>query len=121
MELRRGSNRWALTVAPDGRMPLGGLAPSRILWHTPPPATLLPDTGVRLDTLSISTPDVAALRPFVADVVGPVEVTHGAFGLTATFSTPSGQVAIGGPSASGRSTARGSHAPEPRRGAAFWD
>jgi len=96
MELSRGSNRWALTVAPDGRMPLGGIAPSRILWRTPPPATLLLDKGIRLDMLSISTPDVVALRLLVADVVGPVAVSPGASGLAATFSTPSGPAAIGG-------------------------
>lgn len=101
MELSRGSNRWALTVDPDGRMPLGGLAPSRILWRTPPPATLLLDKGIRLDTLSISTPDVAALRLVVADVVGPVAVRPGDPGLAATFSTPSGPAAIGGPTGVG--------------------
>lgn len=101
MELSRGNNRWALTVAPDGRMPLGGLVPSRILWHTPPPATILPDKGIRLDTLSISTPDVVALRPLVADVVGPVVVRPGEPGLAATFSTPSGSRAIGGPAGVG--------------------
>lgn len=101
MELSRGNNRWAITVAPDGRMPLGGLAPTRILWHTPPPATLLPDKGIRLGTLSISTPDVAALRSLVADVVGPVTVRLGGPGLAATFSTPSGPAAIGGPAGVG--------------------
>jgi hypothetical protein len=101
MELSRGSNRWALTVAPDGRMPLGGIAPSRILWRTPPPATLLLDKGIRLDTLSISTPDVAALRLLVADVVGPVAIRPGDSGLAATFSTPSGLAAIGGPTGVG--------------------
>lgn len=97
LELSRGSNRWALTVAPDGRMPLGGIAPSRILWRTPPPATLLLDKGIRLETLTISDPDVAALRMVVADVVGPVAVRPGDSGLAATFSTPSGPAAIGGP------------------------
>ena len=97
MELSRGSNRWALTVAPDGRMPLGGIAPSRILWRTPPPATLLPDKGIRLDTLTISTPDVAALRPLLAGVVGPVAVRPGDSGLAATFSTQTGPATIGGP------------------------
>ena len=97
IELSRGSNRWALTVAPDGRMPSGGIAPSRILWRTPPPATLLPDKGIRLDMLTISTPDVAAFRPLVADVVGPVDVRPGDSGLVATFSTPTGPAAIGGP------------------------
>lgn len=94
MELSRGSNRWALTVAPGGRMPMGGIAPSRILWHTTPPASLLLDKGVRLDTLSISTPDVAVLHPLVADVVGPVDIGSGDAGLAATFSTPSGPATI---------------------------
>lgn len=92
MELRRGSNAWALTVRPDGRMPLGGLAPSRILWHTPPPPTALPDRGIRLELLTISTPDIAALRAATAEVTGAVALTEGDPGLTATFRTPRGPV-----------------------------
>jgi len=48
LELSRGDNRWVIGVPPDGRMPLGGLAPSRILWRTPPPSTLLPDKEIRM-------------------------------------------------------------------------
>lgn len=95
MELSRGSNRWALTVAPDGRMPMGGIAPSHILWRTPPPATLLPDRGIRLEALSLTTPDVAELDLLVADVMGPVVVGPGDTGLVATFRTPSGPAEIG--------------------------
>ncbi|KGN31445.1 hypothetical protein N802_03520 [Knoellia sinensis KCTC 19936] len=101
MELARGSNRWALTVEPDGRMPWGGLAPSRILWRTPPPSSLLPDKGIRLEMLRISTPEDAAIRPLIGDVVGPVTVGPGEPGLLATFSTPSGPAAIGGLTAGG--------------------
>ena len=102
MELSRGSNRWALTVAPDGRMPLGGIAPSRILWRTPPPATLLLDKGIRLDMLNISTPDVAAFRRLVANVAGPIAVRQCDSGLAATFSTPTGPATISAPTGMSR-------------------
>lgn len=95
MELHRGSNAWALTVAPDGRMPLGGLAPSRILWRTPPPPELLPDKGIRLDALTISTRDVATLMAVTGEVTGPVEVSEGDEGLVATFRTARGPVTLG--------------------------
>jgi hypothetical protein len=95
MELRRGSNAWALTVPPDGRMPLGGLAPSRILWRTPRPPTLLPDRGLRLDRLTISTRDVAALRALIGKVTGPVTIVEGDPGLVATFRTQHGPVTFG--------------------------
>ena len=95
IELRRGSNAWALTVPPDGRMPLGGLAPSRILWRTPPPPTLLPDRGLRLDRLTISTRDVAALRALIGKVTGPVTIIEGDPGLVATFRTQHGPVTFG--------------------------
>ena len=90
MELRRGANEWALTVPPDGRMPLGGLAPSRILWRTPPPSTLLPDSGVRLVELRLSTPDPEALTTLLVDVRGPVRVVAGPPALAATVSRRTG-------------------------------
>ncbi|ADU48812.1 VOC family protein [Intrasporangium calvum] len=90
MELRRGANEWALTVPPDGRMPLGGRAPSRILWRTPPPSTLLPDSGVRLVELRLSTPDPEALMTLLVDVRGPVRVGAGPPALAATVSRRTG-------------------------------
>jgi hypothetical protein len=95
LELRRGANEWALTVAPDGRMPLGGLAPSRILWRAPPPSTLLPDRGVRLVELRLSSREPDVLAEVVAGVGGAIVVLEGAPGLAATFLTPSGHVEIG--------------------------
>lgn len=90
IELRRGSNAWALTVAPDGRMPLGGLAPSRILWRTPPPSTLLPDSGIRLVELRLSMAAPDALASQLADVDGPMEIVEGPPALAATLTVPSG-------------------------------
>lgn len=95
IELRRGANEWALTVPADGRMPLGGLAPSRILWRTPPPSRLLPDKGVRLTELRLATPDPGALGDAVADVHGPVRVLAGPPGISATLTTAHGPVVLG--------------------------
>lgn len=96
LELSRGPNRWVIGVAPDGSMPLGGLAPSRILWRTPPPSTSLPDKGVRLDVLTLRTSGTDDLHAAVDDVTGPVDVRQGPVGLTARLSTPAGPVVLGG-------------------------
>lgn len=101
VELRRGANEWALTVAPDGRMPLGGLAPSHIQWHTPPPSTLLPDKGIRLLELRVSSPDPGALAEVVAAVDGPVHLLKGPPRLTAVLSAPVGTVTLGAPTVAG--------------------
>ncbi|EWT04951.1 glyoxalase [Intrasporangium chromatireducens Q5-1] len=95
-ELSRGTNRWALTVAEDGSMPFGGLAPSLIRWHTPPPPTVLPDRGVRLTELVLTTPDVAALEAQLPALDAPVRVRPGAPGLAARLTTPHGETEIEG-------------------------
>ena len=95
LELSRGDNRWVIGVPPDGRMPLSGLAPSRILWRTPPPSTLLPDKGVRLSQLVLSTGDPVLVSDAVSSVRGPVVVTEGPPGLSATLDTPTGPVEVG--------------------------
>lgn len=94
LELSRGANRWSLTVPPDGRMPLGGLAPSRILWRTPPPASSLQDKGVRLGWLTLRTPEPNTLRDLVAAVRAPVEVREGPSAMTALLKTHSGDVTL---------------------------
>ena len=76
-------------------MPLSGLAPSRILWRTPPPSTLLPDKGIRPRELALSTREPAARTDAVAGVSGPIVVREGSPGLSATFDTPTGPVAVG--------------------------
>jgi catechol 2,3-dioxygenase-like lactoylglutathione lyase family enzyme len=95
LELSRGDNRWVIGVPPDGRMPLSGLAPSRILWRTPPPSTLLPDKGVRLRQLVLSTDEPVLVRDALGGVRGPVVVTEGPLGLSATLDTPTGPVEVG--------------------------
>lgn len=95
LELSRGDNRWVIGVRADGSMPLGGLAPSRILWRTPPPSTLLPDKGIRLNELRLSTREPAAMTDAVEGVTGPVVVLAGRPGLNATLDTPGGPVEVG--------------------------
>jgi glyoxalase-like protein len=94
LELSRGDHRWVIGVPPDGRMPLSGLAPSRILWRTPPPSTLLPDKGIRLRQLELATREPAAVTAVVAGVRGPIVVMEGPPGLSATFDTPTGPVEV---------------------------
>jgi hypothetical protein len=94
--LSRGAHRWALTVPGDGRMPVGGLAPSRILWHTPPPSTTLPEKRVRLEVLTLRTPEPRALRTALAGVDAPVELREGPAGMAALLKTPLGRVTLAG-------------------------
>ncbi len=95
-ELSRGANRWALTVADDGSLPLGGVAPSLIEWHTPPPSLALPDRGVRLAELVLTTPDVALLEPRIADLDVAVRAESGPTALRARLTTPGGEVELVG-------------------------
>lgn len=96
-ELSRGANRWQLTVAGEGRLPMGGVAPSLIHWHTPPPAALLPNAGVRLLTLFLGTPQPEGLRGFLSQIgfAGEVEVYEALQAeLHARLETPRGLVEL---------------------------
>lgn len=95
-ELSRGANRWALTVADDGSLPLGGVAPSLIEWHTAPPPQSLPDRGVRLVELVLTTPDGGALEARLTGLDTPVRVEAGATALRARLTTPSGDIDLAG-------------------------
>lgn len=98
LELTRGDNRWALTVPENGGLPMDGVAPSRIQWHTPPPPTRLTDVGVRLGRLHLGTPQPDTLRA-VLDTLnfrGEVEVYEAPQAeLRAVLETPDGLVTLG--------------------------
>ncbi|EYB68449.1 hypothetical protein DEIPH_ctg023orf0038 [Deinococcus phoenicis] len=97
LELSRGENRWTLTVPDDGRLPGGGVVPSLIAWHTLPPPTRLPDVGVRLESLTLGTPDPDGLRSLLdrLNFVGEVEVREAPQPeLSALLVTPDGLVTL---------------------------
>lgn len=97
LELSRGENRWALTVPQDGSLPDGGVKPSLIVWHTPPPPTRLPDAGVRLASLRLGTPDPDRLRDWLdaLNFAGEVEVYEAPQPvLAAMVETPHGLVTL---------------------------
>lgn len=97
LELSRGENRWQLTVPDDGALPLGGVAPSLIHWHTSPPSTRLPDAGVRLISLHLGTPEPDVLRELLNDIqcTGEVEVYEAPQAeLRAQLETPGGMVEL---------------------------
>ena len=97
LELSRGDNHWALTVPADGSLPGGGVQPSLIAWHTPPPPTRLPDVGVRLATLRLGTPEPDRLGAWLDAVqfVGDVEVYEAPQPeLGATLETPQGSMTL---------------------------
>ncbi|WP_019008306.1 VOC family protein [Deinococcus aquatilis] len=97
LELSRGENRWALTVPEDGSLPGGGVQPSLIVWHTPPPPTRLPDVGVRLASLRLGTPDPDRLRAALdaLNFAGEVEVYEAPQPeLGALLETPHGLVTL---------------------------
>lgn len=97
LEMSRGDNRWVVGVPRDGRMPLGGLAPSRILWRTPPPSTRLSDKGIRLESLVVATREPELVRNLIRDVGGPVSVTAGSDVVSATLMTPQGHAVLARP------------------------
>ena len=98
LELTRGENRWALTVPVDGGLPMGGVAPSRIVWHTAPPPGRLTDVGVRLGQLRLGTPTPEKLRAVLdgLEFMGEVEVYEAPqTELRAVLETPGGPVTLG--------------------------
>ncbi|HQH08208.1 MAG TPA: VOC family protein [Phycicoccus sp.] len=96
-EFSRGQNRWRARMPTDGHLIEDGIVPSQIEWLTPPPATLLPDSGVRLTELTLVTPEPDDLTSRLADhLLDPrIQVREGdRRELQATFTTPRGEVTL---------------------------
>ncbi|MFZ6657604.1 VOC family protein [Undibacterium sp. TJN19] len=52
--MSRGSNHWLITIPEDGSLPMEGLAPALIEWHTDQhPASKMPDMGLSLVKLEL--------------------------------------------------------------------
>jgi hypothetical protein len=95
--MSRGPWDWLITIPPDGRQPLDGLAPALIEWPAGRhPASRMPASGVRLVGLSLVTHDTATARQMLAawGLDGEVAVQEALPGsepiLDAVFATPSG-------------------------------
>jgi hypothetical protein len=96
LALARGDLRWHMAVPEGGELPLDGVHPAYIAWEgAAHPAARLPDQGVRLVSLTVSHPDLAALRRATAGLADPrVTLTEGPAGLRARLLTPRGEVEL---------------------------
>ena len=95
-DLARGTLRWRMAVPPTGQTPFDGLAPALLEWQCPHPAPNLPDHGLRLQKLTLESPEATALRGALPDLNRDgVEVTDAVSPrLRAELSGPSGTVQL---------------------------
>jgi hypothetical protein len=93
VQFTRGDLSWRMAVPNDGILPWDGLAPALIQWDSDlrPPARL-PEAGCRLTALRITHPDVASLAALFP--LDRVTFAEGPPALSATLSTPSGEVVL---------------------------
>ncbi len=91
----RGLLRWQITIRPDGQRLFDGMLPTLIEWGDTHPAATLPDSGVRLQSLSVAHPQAGVLRrAFGAIDLQGVELREGPPNLCATLLTPRGRVRL---------------------------
>ena len=70
----RGARTWRIAVPEDGSLPEGGLAPTLLQWDPPgPPVGAMPDSGARLVSFTLETPEVERAR----EVLEELRVTPG--------------------------------------------
>lgn len=75
--MSRGSNHWLITIPEDGSLPLEGIAPALIEWHTEAhPATGMQDQGMRLLRLELLHPDTTRVSQLMQElnVQGNIEI-----------------------------------------------
>ena len=75
-EVSRGEVRWRAIPRDDGALPLGGVMPAPIEWLTTPPWAALPDRGVRLAQLTLTTAAEAELRDGLGALGWPSDDRH---------------------------------------------
>ena len=97
LALSRGTNRWQLTVPPDGSLPMQGVLPSLIQWESLAPNARPPGSDMTLERLHLRTPHPERLHAAL-DALGfigtPLDVTQGNTALRATFQTAGGPVTL---------------------------
>lgn len=97
LSLSRGDLSWRLTVPKDGHLPLDGLLPAFIEWPGGQnPCHRMPDKGVRLNQITISSPEPDQ----ISDLMMSLGVSHlahiveGAKGLRFDMTTPHGAITL---------------------------
>lgn len=90
-----GLLRWKITWRPDGQRLFDGALPTLIEWGSTHPAATMPDSGLRLQQLSVTHPRHESLRA-AYDTIGlhGVTVSAGAPNVCATLLTPRGTVRL---------------------------
>ncbi len=91
--LTRGDFRWRIGIPGSGRLPFDEMFPALIQWDGPlHPAQRLPDQGIRLLALEVTTPDPAALAAALPDIEDDrLWLLPGPPGLRARLATPGGE------------------------------
>ncbi|GLT09639.1 polyphosphate kinase [Sulfitobacter porphyrae] len=93
VSLQRGDLRWRMAVPASGILPFDNCAPALMQWEGGNhPAARLAPSGCRLERLTVTHPDAAALADMLAPVLtdGRLVFAAGPAGLTAAFDTASG-------------------------------
>jgi hypothetical protein len=91
----RGLLQWQITVRPDGQRLFDGTLPTLIEWGETHPASALPESGVTLQSLSLSHPQAPRLQAaFAAIGLEGVTVRPGEADLVAVLEAPNGRVRL---------------------------
>ena len=86
---------WQITVRPDGQRLMNGTLPTLIEWGDVHPTQHMAASGVTLQSLAASQPDVAQLTAAYSAInLQGVAVVQGPAKLVATLATPRGLVAL---------------------------
>lgn len=96
--MTRGDISWQLTIPSDGSVPLDGIGPGLLQWDGAPVATRLPESGVRLVSLTLRHPQPDRVKAQLASLgfAGPLTVQADLLpGLLAAFDTPDGPAFLG--------------------------
>jgi hypothetical protein len=91
----RGLLEWRISVRDDGQRLFDGVLPTLIEWGETHPAAAMGESGVSLQSLTVTHPQSAALaQAFDAIGLQGVAVQQGAPNLRATLFTPKGRVVL---------------------------
>lgn len=91
----RGLLAWQITLRDDGQRLFDGTLPTLIEWGATHPAPGLPESGVTLQSLSVTHPHADTLRTaYEAIGMQGVAVRQGEANLCALFDTPRGRVQL---------------------------